>query len=75
MHVPAYDPRSLAVLEIVAGTDPVSARRLARELRFDYVYVDGTDRAQYPGVAKFDRRPDLFPAVFRNREVTVYATR
>ncbi len=29
----------------------------------------------YPAVAKFDRRPDWFEPVFRNREVTVYATR
>ncbi len=75
MHVPAYDTRSLAVHEIFAGTDPETARRLARELAIDYLYVDGTDRAEYPGIAKFDRRPDLFLPVFRNREVTVYATR
>ena len=75
MHVPAYDERSHAVHEIFAGTDPQTARRLTRELGIDYLYVDGMDRAQYPGTAKFDRRPDLFRPVFRNSEVTVYATR
>lgn len=74
MHEPAYDTRSRAVQEIYAGTDAERAGRLARALGIDYLYVDGTDRATYAGVAKFDRRPDYFNRVFRNGEVTVYAT-
>ena len=74
MHEPAYDTRSRAVQEIYAGAEPERARRLAHELGIDFLYVDGTDRAVYPAFAKFDRRPDWFEPVFRNREVTVYAT-
>jgi hypothetical protein len=74
MHVPAYDTRSRAVQEIYAGAEPERARRLARELGIDYLYVDGTDRATYAGVAKFDRSPDYFEPVFRSGEVAVYAT-
>ncbi len=75
MHVPAYDTRSRAVQEIYASAEPERARLLARELGIDFLYVDGMDRATYPAIAKFDRRPDWFEPVFRNREVTVYATR
>jgi len=74
MHEPAYDTRSRSVQEIYASAEPERARGLARELGIDYLYVDGTDRANYAGVAKFDRRPDYFEPVFRNVEVTVYAT-
>ena len=74
MHVPAYDTRSRAVKEIYATAEPERARQLARELGIDFLYVDGTDRAGYPAVAKFDGRPDWFEPVFRNSEVTVYAT-
>jgi uncharacterized membrane protein len=74
MHEPAYDTRSRAVQEIYAGAEPERARSLVRELGIDYLYVDGTDRATYAGVAKFDRRPDFFEPVFRNGAVAVYAT-
>jgi uncharacterized membrane protein len=75
MHVPAYDVRSQEVQAIYAGTEPEQARRLAHELGIDYLYVDGTDRAVYAGVAKFDRRPGWFEPVFRSGDVAVYATR
>ena len=75
MHVPEYDTRSRTVREIYATLDVERARRLTLDLGIDFLYVDGTDRAAYPAVAKFDGRPDWFEPVFRNREVTVYATR
>ena len=53
------------------------AHAIARELKIDYLWVDGTDRAAYP-----DRRrallaadPTLFTPVFQNDEVTVYGVR
>ena len=44
----------------------------AKQLRIDYLYVDGTERAAYPAVSKFNAHPEYFTPVFTNAEVNVY---
>jgi uncharacterized membrane protein len=60
------------VRRIYASMDADAAWRIAKELRIDYLYVDGTERAAYPAVSKFDEHPEYFTAVFTNAEVNVY---
>jgi hypothetical protein len=75
MHVPAYDEKSEQVRRIHASMDADAAWRIAKELRIDYLYVDGTERAAYPAVSKFDAHPEYFTPVFTNAEVGVYRIR
>lgn len=75
INVPAYAGQSGRVREMYAGADATAAREIARQLGIDYVYVDATERAAYPAVAKFDAHPELFGVVFKNAEVSVYAVR
>ena len=72
MHVPAYDQKSEQVRQIYASTDADAAWRAAKRLLIDYLYVDGTERAAYPAVSKFDAHPEYFTPVFTNAEVGVY---
>ena len=74
MHVPEYHTRSRAVQEIYATLDAGRARRLALQLGIDFLYVDGTDRARTRPWPSSTAAPTGRP-VYRNREVTVYATR
>jgi hypothetical protein len=75
MHEAAYDAGSAMVRQIYAGPDPAEAWRAARKLGIDFLYVDSTERRAYPNVAKFDRDPLRFAAVFRNDEAVVYAVK
>jgi uncharacterized membrane protein len=72
MHVPEYDIRSDEVQKIYAYADAERAWRSAMSLGIDYLWVDATERAAYPNVAKFADHPEWFSPVFRNREVTIY---
>lgn len=75
MHVPEYDETTKQVKEMYATPEAVLAWQIAKQLRIDFVYVDATERAAYPNVAKFDADGEHFAAVFRNSEVVVYAVR
>jgi hypothetical protein len=75
LAVPAYAEGNAQVLRIYQSSDPEEAWRAAASLGIDYLYVDRTERAAYPNVAKFDAHPEHFDPVFRNDEVTVYAVR
>lgn len=75
LHEPHYDEASALIRTMFAGDDAAQAHRIATRLGVQYVYVDADDRAHYPAVGKFDDHPDLFEAVFRNREVVIYAVR
>jgi uncharacterized membrane protein len=49
------------------------AHDIARSLRLDYIWIDRTERAAYPGgMAKFDAAPQFFTLVLRNTEVSIY---
>ena len=75
LPVPEYETRNEMVKQIYASGDPVLAWHDARSLGIDYLYVDSTERAAYPAVAKFDRSPAYFTPVYRNAEAAVYALR
>jgi hypothetical protein len=70
---PEYHDRSERVRVMYTTGDAREAWTIARALRINYVYVDGTERRAYPlGVSKFDTAPGFFAPVFRNAEVTIY---
>ena len=51
-------------LQVARSTD--DAHAIARELKIDYLWVDGTDRAAYPeGVGLLADDPTRFTPVFR----------
>jgi hypothetical protein len=71
---PDYTNGSQRVRGIFVARSADEAHVIARELKIDYLWVDGTDRDAYPdGVARIAGAPALFAPVFRNAEVTVYA--
>ncbi len=72
LHVPEYDTRSEAVQKIFAFADADQAWQSARRLGIDYLWMDATDRAAYPNVAKFADHPELFAPVFVGGDVAVY---
>ena len=61
------------VRQIYASADAATARRLAKSMGIEYLYVDATERRAYPDVSKFDAYPQWFERVFANTEVSVYA--
>jgi hypothetical protein len=75
LRIPDYRARSEAVKVIYSCLDPQEASRIAHSMHISFLYVDGTDRKAYPGVAKFDTSPQFFMPVFRSGEVAVYAVR
>jgi hypothetical protein len=76
LPAPDYVARSERVRAIFSAQSTGDAHAIARELAIDYLWVDGTDRAAYPGgVARLAEDPTLFTPVFLNDEVTVYAVR
>ncbi len=75
LHMPEYDEKNARVQRIYATDDATWARETAVGLGIDYLYVDRTERAAYPNVAKFDAHPEFFERVFRNGEASVYAVR
>ena len=75
LPVPDYEERNEIVKDIYASDDAARAWHRARSLGIDYLYVDATERAAYPAVAKFDRSPAYFTPVFKNAEAVVYALR
>jgi uncharacterized membrane protein len=61
---------------LYATGDPHEAAKIAHSLRIDYLYVDDTDIAAYPGgTRKFEEYPALFERVFVNEQVRVYRVR
>jgi uncharacterized membrane protein len=70
--IPEYAEKSDQVRQIYASSDARQAWRIAKALRIDYLYADGTERAAYPGVAKFDHHHEYFVPVFGNSEASVY---
>jgi hypothetical protein len=75
MNVPAYQETSDRIKAMFATTDPVEARNIAHDLHIDYIYVDGLDRHDYPGVAKFDNSPEQFAPALKRGPVAVYQVR
>jgi uncharacterized membrane protein len=76
LAMPRYQTQSEMVRDLYASGSAEDAWNLARSLRIDYLYVDGTERAAYPrGVEKFDAAPELFERVFSSGDVAVYARR
>ncbi len=74
LHIEEYDRGRDQVKEMYATADATAARRIARELGIEYVYVDRVERDAYPeGAAKFDAHPESFAPLFRNDEVRIYA--
>jgi hypothetical protein len=68
-----YAERSARVRTMYGTSDPRQAHDIARALRLDYVWIDRTERAAYPGgMTKFDAAPQFFTPVFRNSEVSIY---
>ena len=73
---PEYEARSRRVQSMFTNPDMDGARREARRLRIDYLWVDRDDRDAYPeGVERLARTPEIFRPVFNNAEVTVYEVR
>jgi len=72
---PLYEEQNQKIKRIYASSDPHTAWQQARALGIEYLYVDAAERTAYPQVSRFDRAPELFAPVFRNREATVYALR
>ena len=75
LPVPEYETNNEQVRQMYATGDPKAAWQIAKGLKIDYIYVDATERAAYPGVAKFDGSSQYFSTVFRNGEAVVYAVR
>jgi len=76
LATPRYARRSEQVRDIYRAESPQEAWRLARWLRIEYLYVDGTERAAHGArLEKFDAAPAMFERVFANEEVAVYAVR
>jgi len=76
LPTPEYMARAARVREIFRSRSIDDAHALARELKIDYLWVDGTDRAAYPeGVSLLAADPTRFTPVFQNDEVTVYGVR
>jgi hypothetical protein len=76
LATPEYRTRSETVRQIYTTANAREARDLARRLRIDYIYVDGTEGAAHgDALAKFDRAPEFFTRVFANPEVRLYAVR
>ncbi|HET7695540.1 MAG TPA: hypothetical protein VFK57_07525 [Vicinamibacterales bacterium] len=68
-----YAERAARVRAMYQTGDARQAWNIARALRIDYVWVDGTERSAYPsGVAKFDGNPALFAPVFTRGDVRIY---
>jgi len=75
LRTPEYRERSNQVRTLYDCEDPQEASRLAHHLHIRYLYVDATDRAAHPRVAKFDSSPQYFVPVFRRGDVGVYEAR
>jgi hypothetical protein len=75
LPVPEYERRNEMVKQIYQSEDAALAWSEAKSLGIDYLYVDATERAAYPAVAKFDHAPLYFTPTFRNAEASVYALR
>jgi hypothetical protein len=76
LATPRYTRRADQVRDIYRAGTPQEAWRLARSLRIDYLYVDGTERAVHgDSLRKFDAAPALFERAFGNDEVVIYAVR
>ena len=76
LPTPEYMARAARVREIFRSRSIDDAHAVARELKIDYLWVDGTDRAAYPeGVGLLAADPTRFTPMFQNDEVTVYGVR
>ena len=74
MAVPDYELRTQLAHTMYADPSPERAARIARELGIAYVFIGPDEVRANPrqGIAKFDRRPDLFRPVFSNARTRVY---
>jgi hypothetical protein len=75
LRVPAYHDTSERVKTIFSSADAHEACEIAHRLHILYLYVDGTDRAEYPATVKFDTSPQYFKPIFRRGTVGVYEVR
>ena len=52
------------------------AHAIADPMGIDYLFIGAVERARYqPAILAMRARPDLFPQVFTNDAVTIYAVR
>jgi hypothetical protein len=74
MAVPDYELRSRLAHAIYADASAETAARTARDLHIGYLFVGPDEVRSNPadGIAKFDRRPDLFRPVFSNSKARIY---
>ena len=74
MAIPDYEIRTQLAHAIYAGTDADAAASTARQLGISFIFIGPEERKTDPpeGLAKFDRRPDLFRLVFSNSRTRVY---
>jgi hypothetical protein len=72
MNNDEYRQRSERAHAMYAEADPRAAWRIARELRIDYVYVDGVERAAHGGVVALERSSGLFEPMFASGDAAVY---
>lgn len=70
-----YELRSRRMRTAYGVPDGQYAWQMFRMADVDYIYVDQVERGAFSpeSLAKFDSNPDLFRAVFKNAEVTIYA--
>jgi hypothetical protein len=74
LPMPDYEIASAAVQQLFRTADGREGWQIAHARGIQYLYVDGADRAAYPGgVTKF--APPYFERVFENGEVEIYKTR
>jgi len=73
--MPYREEAAKQVRSLYGTVDPKEAWAIARRLGIDYLYIDQVEREAFPpdSLAKFDAHPELFPPVFRNATVTIYA--
>lgn len=70
-----YELRSRRMRTAYGVPDAQYAWQMLRMADVDYIYIDAIERTAFPAesLSKFDTNPDLFRAVFKNAEATVYA--
>lgn len=70
-----YESISRRVRAIYQSTDPQRAFKDAQALRIDVLVVGQPEEYRHPGFrSMLDANPRLFPALFRTRNITLYAT-
>jgi uncharacterized membrane protein len=71
-----HEASSVVNVRIFESASAVEAHGVAIALGIDYLWIGEIERKAYrPAVVRIAARPDLFPQVFKNNEVTIFAVR